>query len=908
MAQDWQNHVRRHLPPLRLGAEREIEIVAELAEHLEAAYEDALADGASEEQASARALALVSDWQLLECELSRAEHSTFAAWRNPSDGDLLAPSHEPKKGGFTMDSLFKDLRYSLRVLLKNPGVSLIAVIALALGIGANTAIFSVVNSLVLRPLPFHEVERIAAVYEEVRSDGNDRHELTVANYLDLRAQNQTFEHLALYRWWSVNLTGTGEPERLQGYLVTANLPDALGMKPALGRGFLPDEDQAGKPKSVILTHGLWQRRFGGDTNIIGQTIGLNGVAHTVVGVMPPEFNYPRGVELIAPFEFTPQFSAGRGSHAYLALGRLKPGVAVEQAQNDLSDIARRLEQQYPNENTGRGVKIYPLLADTVRLYKAAAFVLMAAVGFVLLIACANVANLLLARASVRFKEVAIRMAMGANRRRIIQQLLTESVILALIGGVLGVLLAIWGVSALKATLPAEVFQFVPGINHLAVNRQALLFTLALSVLTGLLFGITPAMQASKPDLNETLKEGGKTSAGGKRHRLLGALVVSEVALSLMLLIGAGLMMKGFLNLLKTNPGFQGDNVLTMNLLLPRAKYPEAPQRTDFYQELLRKVSSLPGVESAAVVNYLPLGMSNSSNSFLIEGRPAPPPGQEWNGRYRVCSPQYFETLGITLLKGRAFNQQDNADAPRVAIINETLAKRFWPAEDAIGKRIRFDGEPEQNPWMQIVGVIADVRHDLNSPMRPEYYLPHAQDPWNSMVLVARTSAEPTALTPAIRHEVLAIDRDQPVFDIRTMQQVRERATIMHRFSASLFGLFAAIALLLAAVGIYGVMSYQVSQRTHEIGVRLALGASRGNVLTMVIRRGMLLAVFGMGIGLIGAAGIAKALKALMAELVVADVFTFVAVSLLLLAVAFAACFVPALRATKVDPMAALRCE
>jgi len=909
MAQDWKKHVRQHLPPMRLGPEREIEIVAELAEHLQTAYEEALTRGASEEQARAQVRALFSDWRLLECELSSAEHSTSNTWRNQFNGDLIAHPRKQGKGALTMESLFKDLSYSLRVLLKSPGVTLIAVIALALGIGANSAIFSVVNALVLRPLPFPELDRLVAAYEHVRTGGNDHHELTVANYLDLRAQNQTFDHLALYRWWSVNLTGTGQPERLQGYLVTANLLDALGMKPALGRNFFPDEDQAGKPKSVILTHGLWQRRFGGDAHILGKTIGLNGVPHTVAGVMPPEFNYPKGAELIAPLEFTPPLSANRGSHSYLSVGRLKPGITIQQAQDDLSAIARRLEEQYPNDNTGRGMKVYPLLADTVRMYKVAALVLMAAVGFVLLIACANVANLLLARAASRFKEVAIRAAVGASRWRIIQQLLTESIVLAVIGGVLGIVFAIWGVSALKAAMPAEVFQFVPGMNNIAVNYQVLGFTLALSVLTGILFGIAPAIQASKPDLNETLKEGGgKAPSGGKRHRLLNGLVVVEIALSLVLLVGAGVMMKSFLNLLKTDPGFQGDNVLTMNLLLPRAKYPEISRQVAFYQELLERVSHLPGIESAAIVNYLPLGMSNSSNSILIEGQPAPPPGQEIDGRYRVCSPLYFETMGIPLLKGRSFTEQDTARTLPVMIVNETLAKRFWPAEDPIGKRIRFTGNPEQNPWRQIVGVIADVRHDLNSPVQPEYYLPHAQDTWNSMVLVARTSAEPTALAAPIRNEVLNIDRDQPVFDIRTMRQVRERATVIHSFSVSLLSIFATMALLLAALGIYGVMSYQVSQRTHEIGVRLALGAKTSDVLKMVVRQGMTLAAAGMSIGLVGAVGITQALKAVLAEIGVADLSTFAMVSLLLLAVAFVACVIPAFRATKVDPLVALRYE
>lgn len=806
-----------------------------------------------------------------------------------------------------METLIKDIRYGARSLLKRPALAIIAIVTLAVGIGANSAIFSTVNALLLKPLPFPDPDRIVALWDKVPSRGVERNEVAVANYLDWRAQNKTFEQLGIYRWWSTNLTGSDSPERVQGFQVTPNFLDIVGVKPMMGRGFSAEEDQPGKDAVALLTYSLWQRRFGADPNIVNKTIATNGVARTVIGVMPPDFNYPKGAEIYAPLAITPELGRSRGNHSYLGIGRLKPGVSLQGAQADLNTIASQLEKQYPETNTGRGVVIYPILEDTVRMYSTALWVMMAAVGFVLLIGCANVANLMLARATGRQREIALRAALGASRFRIIRQLLTESVLLSLLGGALGIVVAYWGVDAIRSANPGEAARFAPGWNHLGINLPVLAFTLLLSVLSGVLFGLAPAWQFSKPDLNSALKEGGRQGTSGS-HRLRGLLVVSEVALSLMLLISAGLLIRSFLQLVKTDPGFNSDNLLTMNLVLPVAKYKDEPQRAAFYSDLVRRVMELSGVESAAAVNHLPLGGSNSSTSFLVEGLPEPPPGQEFSGRYRVCTPNYFETMGIPVLRGRGFTDQDKAGAPPVIIVNETLARKYWPNTDPIGKRMRYTGPLEQNPWMQVVGVVKDVKHEMNLPITEDFYVPHAQDAWQSMVLVAKTKVEPAAMAAPIRQQVWALDKDQPVFDVHTMREVRAISLALYSFSSIMLSIFAGVALLLAAIGIYGVMSYAVTQRTQEIGIRMALGARVVDVLKLVVRNGMSLALIGVAVGLAGAYGLTRLLASLLVGVAPTDLVTFSTVTFGLLLIALLACYIPARRATKVDPMIALRYE
>jgi putative ABC transport system permease protein len=806
-----------------------------------------------------------------------------------------------------MDALLNDIRYAIRNLIKRPGFTLIAVITLALGIGANSAIFSAINALLLRPLPFPELDRVVAIWDEMPSRGIIHNEVAMANYLDWRAQNQSFEQLALYRWWSANLTGIDPPERIQGFLVTANFIDVIGLKPIMGRNFTEEENQPGKDAVAIITHSLWQRRFGGDPNIINKTITTNSVTRTVIGVMPERFNFPKGAEVYAPIALTPELMRSRGSHGYYVIGRLKPGVSIESAQADTDNMAARLEQQYPETNTGWGATVYPIVADTVRLYDTALWVMMGAVGFVLLIACANVANLMLARASGRRREIALRAALGASRWRIIRQLLTESIIVALIGGALGVLVAFWGIDALRVSNPGDAARFAPGWYQLGLNLPVLAFTLGLSFLSGLVFGLAPAWQVSKPNLNDALKEGLR-QASGSSHLLRSSLVVFEVALSLVLLVGAGLLARSFLSLLKTDPGFNPDNVLTMNLVLPGAKYREEPQRAAFYNDLVQRVKAVPGVESAAVVNYLPLGGANSSDDYLVEGAAEPPPGYEYDGRYRVATPDYFRTMRIPIIRGRGFTEQDKAGAPPVVIVNETLARKHWPDEAAIGKRIRFYGPLERAPWMEIVGVVADVKHELNLPVIPEYYLPHAQDAWGSMVLLAKTNVEPSSLAASIRQQVWAIDKDQPVFDVRTMQEVRSMSVTMYSFSSVMLGIFAGVALLLASIGIYGVMAFAVTQRTQEIGIRMALGARGSDVLKLVVKHGMKLALLGIVIGLAGSWALTRFMEKLLVGVPATDLLTFSVVSACLFVAALLACYLPARRATKVDPLVALRYE
>ncbi len=806
-----------------------------------------------------------------------------------------------------MNNLRNDIRYALRNLSKRPGFTLIAVVTLALGIGANTAIFSAVNALLLKPLPFPQLDRVVAVWDKLPSRGVLHNEVAMANYIDWRAQNQSFEQLALYSWWSANVTGGDTPERIQGFLVTANFLDAIGIKPIMGRNFYPEENQPGKDGVAIITHSLWQRRFGGDPNIINKTITINTIARTIIGVMPERFNFPKGAEIYAPIPLRPELMSNRTNHSYYVIGRLKPGVAIESAQAEIDNITGRLAQQFPESNTGWGATVFPIVADVVRLYDTALWVMMGAVGFVLLIACANVANLMLARASGRQKEIALRAALGASRWRIIRQLLTESVIVALAGGALGILIGFWGIDALRAGNPGDAAKYAPGWYQLGINFPTLAFTLGLSLFSGIVFGLAPALQSSKPNLNDALKEGSRQTSGSS-HYLRSALVVCEVALSLMLLVGAGLLGRSFLSLLKTDPGFNPDNVLTMNVMLPRAKYREGPQRNAFYNDLVQRVKAYPGVESAAAVNYLPLGGANSSDDYLVEGVPEPAAGQENVGRYRVCTPDYFRTMGISILKGRGFTEQDKAGATPVVIVNETLARKHWPQGDAIGKRIRFYGPLDRAPWMEIVGVIQDVRHELNLPVTPEYYLPYAQDAWPGMVLVARTTVEPDSLAAALRQQVWAIDKDQPVFDILTMREVRSMSVALYSFSSVMLGIFAAVALLLASVGIYGVMAFAVTQRTQEIGIRMALGARALDVLKLVVKHGMKLALLGMVIGLAGSWALTRFLEKMLVDVKPTDLLTFSVVSAFLLAAAFVACYVPARRATKVDPLQALRYE
>jgi putative ABC transport system permease protein len=805
-----------------------------------------------------------------------------------------------------METLLQDIRYSIRVLLKSPGFTAVALLTLILGIGANTAIFSVVNAVLLRPLPYEEPEKLVFISE--RSPVLEGMSVSYPNYLDWREQNGVFESIGVYRRVSFNLTGSGAPERLAGGEVSADLFNALKAKPAVGRTFFAEEDRPGAEPVVVLGYGLWQRRFGKNADVIGQTVMLNSKTHTIIGVMQPDFRFPSGVDLWVPVGLNADNPSWvRGNHPGLyAVARLKGGVTISQARAEMDTIAARLEQQYPQSNAASGVTITPLFNRIVGDVRPALLVLLAAVGFVLLIACANVANLLLARAASRQKEVALRMALGATRSRLIRQLLTESVLLSVVGGAFGLLLAVWGVDLLVAISPNNI----PRFAEIGLDNRVLGFTAAIALLTGILFGLAPALNASKPNLNEMLKEGGRSAtAGFRRQRVRSLLVISEVAIALVLLISAGLLIKSFLRLQEIDLGFNPDNVLTAGVPLPRTKYLEPQKRIAFYESLFPRIAALPGVEAVGAVSELPTE-GGSQTYFVVEDRPLPPREETPLTEYSLVSTGYFKAMGLRLLKGREFDGRDTRDAPFVCIIDENFAEQYWPGQDPIGKRLKYGGADPGNPWSTIVGVVANVRYqalDQESP-RVQIFLPYTQSTFLGASLIIRAGGDPKDLAAAVRAEVLAIDPDLPVYDIRTMNEVLKESVAPRRLYMTLLGIFAGVAMILAAIGLYGVMAYSVTQRTHEIGIRMALGAKAGDVLRLVVGQGMALALAGVAIGLVAAFALTRLLSSMLFEVSATDPGTFIIISLILAGVALGACFVPARRATRVDPMVALRYE
>jgi putative ABC transport system permease protein len=801
-----------------------------------------------------------------------------------------------------MRSLLQDVRYAARRLLKSPGFAVVAVGALTLGIGANTAIFSVVNSVLLRPLPYPEPEQLVQVWESRPLQNMPRTEVAPHEFLAWAGQSQSFRQLAANDFTEYNLTGRGEPERVTGALVTASYFPLFGVSPARGRVFLAEEDEPGKNNVVVLGHDLWRSRFGSDLSVVGQSVSLDGVPCTVVGVMPRGFSLPNGAGLARPIAFGAADRARAGSHFLNVYGRLKEGVTVARAEGEMAAVAGRVEQDFGDANAGHRVVLVPLHEQVVGGARTALLVLLGAVGLVLLIACANVANLLLARAAGRRREVAVRSALGASRWRIVRQLLAESLLLSALSGAAGLLLAVWGVDLLVSLDPTGVQR----AGEVTLDWRVLGFTLGLSLLTGLLFGLAPALQASKADFNETLKEGGRSAQGLGRSRLRGALVVSEVALTLVLLVGAGLLVKSFRQLLAVEPGFDPHGVLTMDVALPQAKYAERQQITSFYERLIEQAAAMPGVEAAGAVSVLPLAGNDNSNFVQIEGRPPQPPGQALRAGRRNVSAGYFRALGIPVKLGRAFSASDSMDAQPVVVINEAMARSFFAGEEPIGKRIRTG---DRSPWVEVVGVVGDVRHrGLDVDTRPEMFFPHLQTPSRQMTLAVRTAGDPLALAGPLRERVRELDRDQPVGNVKTMEAWVGESVASRRFSVLLLGVFACVAAGLAALGLYGVVSYTVAQRTHEIGLRVALGASPRDVLRLVIRQGMTLTLVGTAVGLLAALALTRVMSGLLYGVGATDPATFVTVPLLLVAVALLACYLPARRATNVDPMVALRHE
>lgn len=804
-----------------------------------------------------------------------------------------------------MDGLIQDIRFGIRSLLKNPGLSAVAVLALMLGIGANTAIFTVVNAVLLNPLPYDHSDRLVFVSE--RSPQLEGLAISLPNFVDWREQNKSFEHIGVYRRAdSYTIVLHDLPEQVTGATVSADLLSALRVTPVLGRIFSADEDKLGGEPVVLLSYGLWQRGFGGDPNIVGQKLTMSGKPYQVIGVMGADYAFPAEAELWVPIG--PQFNnvgwQERGNHpGVYGIARLRSGVTIEQAQEEMNAIAERLEHQYPDSNTGIRVNVRPLLDTFVRDIRPLLWALLGAVGFVLLIACANVANLLLSRAAVRQKEIAIRGALGASRLRLVRQLLTESVLLSLIGAVLGVVVARFGVKAIVAVNPTGI----PRSGEVGLDLRVLGFTLIVAVLTGIVFGLAPALQASRWTMGEALKEGGQTSSGLKQ-RLRRGLVISEVALSLVLLIGAGLMIRSFALLSAVNPGFGLDNLLSLQVNLPRAQYTQATQRVNFYRQLLDRLAVLPDIQAAACATGLPLGKNGNQMSFGIAGQPDAPPGQAPLAEVAYVSNDYFQTMNIPFLQGRTFTDHDNKDAPPVVIIDDSFAKRYWPDEDAVGKQVKFERDAAPRTVIGVVGRVRMEGLEVDSG-RVQAYFSYLVNPWGyTMSIVARTPVNPANVADEVRKEVLALDKDRPIFNVKTVEQLRDESIASRRLNTLLFGVFAAVALLLASVGIYGVMSYSVAQRTREIGIRIALGAGRGDVFKLVMGQGIVLALIGVGIGLLAALALTRLMQSLLFGVSAIDPITFLLVSLILVCVALLACFVPARRALKVDPINALRYE
>jgi putative ABC transport system permease protein len=804
-----------------------------------------------------------------------------------------------------MDVLWKNLVYSARMLLKRPSLTAVAIIAIGLGIGVNTAIFSVVNTVLLKPLPYERPQELVMLATEQRNQALDgRGSFSVPDLLDVRQSSTTLAYVATYQRSGTMTTEGGEPERLIGGAVSADYFSVLGVKPELGRVFTHDEDKPGAPPVIVLSHGLWQRRFGGDPGIIGREINLGGKT-TVIGILPAGFEFPISDEnqdywepIFSQEWLTKGMREQRADRFLPVIGRLKPGATVQQAKADLDLLSRQIEQRSPESNTNIIFNAVSMHEDITRDYRTALLVMLGAVGLVLLIACANVANLLLARAAARQKEVAIRMALGASRARIAAQLLTESVLLALAGGILGLLLASWGTALLVAYGPADV----PRLHDVSLDRYVLFFTLGVSMLTGILFGLAPALHASRPDPGNMLKEGGRGFSQSVRNRMRSALIVAEVALSLMLLAGAGLLINSFWRLLQMDPGFDPRSVLALDIPLDRATYPKPEQQAAAFQQLIARMKALPGVRDASVVSNVPLTDFDIELSFQIEGHVPFKPGEEAVADYTVAGPDYLHTMNIPLLRGRIFTDQDTVNSPALIVVSNAFVKRYFPNEDAIGKRIIFDG-PNKIP-REIVGVVGDIRRKgLDAEVQPEMYVPYAQKPERRLNLVIRTEAgDPSQLLPAVRAEVKAFDPKQIIWRTQTLEGLLGTSVAPRRFNMFLLGIFAGVALVLAAVGLYGVMSYSVSWRTHEIGIRMALGAKRADVLRLVVRQGMIMTLIGLVLGLVGAFFMSRVLVGMLYGV------SFIGVSIVLMAVALLACLVPARRATRVDPIIALRTE
>ena len=812
---------------------------------------------------------------------------------------------EIRMGRF-IETVWRDVRTGVRALVHSPVFTVVTVLSLALGIGANTAIFSVVNGLLLRPLPYPEAEQIVDVWHtppQQSFPGLDRFSVSPANYLDWKAQSTAFEQMAVYADTGLSLSTSNDPLPLIGAVVSSDFFSVLRTNAMLGRTFTPDEERPGRDQVAVIGHGLWQRAFGANPNIIGQTLTLNSRSFTVVGIMPAGFEFPREAELWVPLAWDDNESKTRSIHDYLVIARLKQTVSLRQARAEMSTISSRLEQQYPEENTGWGAAVIPLREDLVGDVRLALLVLFCAVGFVLLIACANVANLMLARGANRQKEIAVRIALGAGRARLVRQLLTESVLLAVIGGLLGLLLAVWG-SKMLVQLGS-----LPNSGALGIDTWALGFTLLVSFAAGIIIGIVPALQFTRTSISETLKQGsGRTGGSPIKQHTRKALVISEVALSLVLLIGAGLMIRSFWKLQNVDPGFDTSNALTMSIVLTPSRYSEPHQRLAFVDRAMEQIRAVPGVVSVGTTTRVPLGGGGSTQPFSVEGRPAAAIAEQPMAQTRYISPDYFRAIGIPLRQGRFFSDQDRDNSVPVVIISEAMARRFWPGENPIGRRLTPSFHSEQGT-REIVGVVGDVKTSgLDADASAMMYLPFKQAPLPFLSFVVRTASTPESLIQPVSKAIYAIDKEQALTDVETMDQVLGKSLSGRRFNMTLLLTFAGVALMLAAVGVYGVMNYTVTLRRRELGIRMALGAAKMDVLRLVLGQGLTLTLIGVGAGLVAAYALTRLMASLLYGVTATDYLTFGSVSAVLIAVGLVASYVPARRATKVNPTIALRAE
>ena len=897
---DWTAFVRSRLSLPDLTPAREARIVRELGAQLEDVYREARAGGASDEEADALTAAQITDWRRMAHDLREADRR----YVRPPIERLAEAVHDravPKRGALQMLSyVMTDMRYAVRQLRQSPAFTTVAALTLAFGIGATSAIFSVVNGVMLRPLPYPQPEQLMSVFEIVPQFG--RFSVAPANFLDWRQQNQVFERIAAYAGGNNTYLTTEGPERVPMASVSWDMFETLGVAPAMGRTFRAEEDAPNQAAVIVLSHGMWTRRFGADPNILGRAITLNNQPATIVGVMPPGFYFPsRETEFWSPIALNP-VNAPRGAHFIGVVARRKAAVTKEQADAEMRTIAQRLAQQHPNSNaneSAEAIGMHDLIVGPVRPML---MTLLGAVAVVILIACANVANLLLVRASVREKELAIRAAMGAGRGRLVVQMLTESLVLALAGGALGILLAWLSIAPIQALGTGSI----PRVLDVTLDRTVLGFAVAVTLATGILFGLAPAWQAARGGIGAVLKEGGRSSSGSGGRWTRSTLLVAEVALSLVLLVGATLLLRSFAKITGVDPGFRPDNVLAFRVALPAATYPQPPNRIAFYDRLLQTLEQAPAIESAGMVQTAPMRGAYTL-SFDIQGRPPAQPGKELSANHRVISPGYIESLGIPLLRGRTFNQQDTDKSPLVAIIDQTFARRHFPNEDPIGRSIDIGNGVDG--FCQIVGVVGDVHHGgLESTPGPTMYVPYKQDVFSTMWVMVRTAGDPAQQASLVRQTVRAIDGSLPAFSIAPLSTVVSDSVAQRRFSMALLSLFAAVALFLAAVGLYGVVAYTVSQRTREIGLRMAIGAQRRDVLQMIVGGGMKLALLGVAIGIAAALALAGYVSSMLFGVTPFDPASYTITAAILLAVAAIACYVPARRAMRVDPLVALRQE